>query len=216
VERLRDGARVVLAGPPNAGKSTLLNLLCGREAAITSPVAGTTRDVVEVPVRRGGAAYLLQDTAGLHAGSGDPVEAVGMARAQAALAAADLVLWTGDEPPPVTAAVWLHTRADEERARPAGTELAVSRNDPVSVEAVWQLIERQTAVLPAALDAVLLGQRQRDMVEQAMHELIPIETDPLLLAEQLRRARKCLLRVTGGDATEALLDALFGRFCIGK
>ncbi len=95
-ERLRDGVRVVIAGPPNAGMSILLNLrLAGRDAAIVSPIAGTTRDVIEVPVALDGVPFLLADTAGLRAPGSDEIEAIGMARANAMLAAADIVLWLG-------------------------------------------------------------------------------------------------------------------------
>jgi len=85
-ERLRDGIRVVIAGPPNAGKSTLLNALAGRDAAIVSPIAGTTRDVIEVPVALGGVPFLLADTAGLRKPGADEIEAIGMDRAHAMLA----------------------------------------------------------------------------------------------------------------------------------
>ncbi|MET0373548.1 MAG: tRNA uridine-5-carboxymethylaminomethyl(34) synthesis GTPase MnmE, partial [Rhizorhabdus sp.] len=94
-ERLRDGIRVVLAGPPNAGKSTLLNALVGREAAIVTPIAGTTRDLIEAPVALGGVPFLFTDTAGLHAG-GDTVERIGIDRASQAIRAADILLWLGD------------------------------------------------------------------------------------------------------------------------
>src|SRR3546814_2803156 len=91
-ERLRDGVRVVIAWPPNIGKSSLLNVLAGREAAITSAVAGTTRDLVEAPTAIGGAPFLLVDTAGLRE-SGDVIETIGVERARASLAAADIILW---------------------------------------------------------------------------------------------------------------------------
>ncbi len=94
-ERLRDGLRVVIAGPPNAGKSSLINLLSGRQAAIISAVAGTTRDLVEAPTAIGGTPFLLVDTAGLR-DSGDEVEAMGIERARASLDSADLILWLGD------------------------------------------------------------------------------------------------------------------------
>ncbi len=81
VERLRDGLHVVIAGPPNSGKSTLLNALAERDAAIVSPISGTTRDRIEAPVIRDGIAYVLTDTAGLLDETPDPIERIGIARA---------------------------------------------------------------------------------------------------------------------------------------
>lgn len=216
-ERLRDGVRVVLAGPPNAGKSTLLNLLTARDAAIVSPVAGTTRDVVEAGVTRGGVAYLLQDTAGLADSTADPVEAIGVARARRAAAAADLLLWLGDDPAP-PGAVALHARADlpGRGVLPAGRALAVSARDPASVEALWRLIEARAAAL-VPVDRLAWNRRQRACAETAAAALVEdAGGDLLLLAEQLRAARVTLAGVTGAEATEAMLDALFGRFCVGK
>lgn len=214
-ERLRDGLRVVLAGPPNAGKSTLLNLLCGREAAIVSPVSGTTRDVVEVPVQRAGRAYLLQDTAGLAEQSDDPLERIGMDRARLTAASADLVLWMGDDPAPA-GSLWLFARADVPRAQPQGTVLAIRRDAPETIKRLWQLIETEADRLLPRGDAIVLGARQRALVAQALQAIDQPEDDLLILAEQLRLARRRLLAVTGAEATEAVLDALFGKFCIGK
>ena len=216
VERLRDGVRVVLTGPPNAGKSTLLNLLSGREAAIVSPVAGTTRDVVEAPVVREGVAYRLSDTAGLVDDTADAIEAIGVQRARVAAERADLLLWLGDDPPP-TGAIWVWARADAPGRGdpPAGVDIITASERPDSIAALWRLIgERATALLPRA-DLPAFNARQRALVKEGMGELVG-DADPLILAEQLRRARVALARVTGADATEAMLDALFGRFCIGK
>ncbi len=105
-ERVREGVQVVIAGPPNAGKSTLLNALARREAAIVSAVAGTTRDPIEVHLDLAGCPVTLVDTAGLRE-SGDTVERIGVIRARERAEAADLVLWLGDDAPPVlAAAVW--------------------------------------------------------------------------------------------------------------
>ena len=218
VERLRDGIRVVLAGPPNSGKSTLLNALVRREAAIVSPVAGTTRDRIEVPVSRAGVPYVLTDTAGLRDTTADPIEAIGIDRAGQAMAAADLVLWLGDEPPPVPA-LWLHARADlpERAGFPAGPTLAVAAQDDASIEALWARIEASVAGLIPAPGDVALNRRQREHCREAIAALDAMAVeDELLVADALRRANVALARITGDIGVEAMLDALFARFCIGK
>jgi len=96
-ERLRDGLRVVLGGPPNSGKSTLLNALVDRDAAIVSDIAGTTRDLIEIPVALGGVPLIFIDTAGVRESSGDEIEAIGIERAQKAFENADIILWLGQE-----------------------------------------------------------------------------------------------------------------------
>ena len=216
VERLRDGVRVVLAGPPNAGKSTLLNLLTGREAAIVSPIAGTTRDVIEAPVVVEGVPYLLLDTAGLVDTTADAIEAIGVERARAAAGAADVVLWLGDDAPP-DGALWVWARADAlgRGESPAGVDAITSSARPETIGALWRAIGARAAGLLPRADLPALNARQRAFVEEAASELAG-DADPLILAERLRHVRVALARVTGEDATEAMLDALFGRFCIGK
>lgn len=217
VERLYEGVRVVLAGPPNSGKSTLLNLLAERDAAIVSPVAGTTRDRVEAGVRRGGRTWLLTDTAGLTK-TADPVEAIGVERAREALVAADLLVWLGDDPPPREDAIWLHARADVEgrREMPIGPALSVTREDQKSVDDLWTLLEQRSADLLPAADALPLKRGQRDACATASSALLQGSGDALILAEQLRMARTELTSITGANATETMLDALFSRFCVGK
>lgn len=219
VDRLHDGIRVVLAGPPNSGKSTLLNLLVEREAAIVSPIAGTTRDRIEASVLRGGVAYVLTDTAGLAEETDDVIEAIGVTRAQEAILQADILLWMADTPPPRTDAIWLHSRADlsGRGALPAGRKLAVRRDDSASVAAVWDAIaEAATGLLPRE-DAIGFKRHQQDQCRRAAHALIAAPTDDILLmAEELRVARQALAEVLGVSATETMLDALFGRFCLGK
>jgi tRNA modification GTPase len=220
VERLRDGIRVVLAGAPNAGKSTLLNALVGREAAIVSPIAGTTRDRIEASVIRDGVAYVLTDTAGLAAETDDPIERIGIDRAREAMAQADIVLLLDETVVPTGCEVIaLHPRADVQgrEIAPAG-RLAVSAETEEGIDLVWRAIADTGRALLPRLDRLVLNQRQREHVAAAHAAITGAahEADLLLLAEQLRLARAALDRVTGASDTEAMLDALFGRFCIGK
>jgi len=219
VERLRDGIRVVIGGPPNAGKSTLFNLLAEREAAIVSPVAGTTRDRIEAHVVRGGVGYLLVDTAGLTETS-DPVEAIGVDRAEAAITTADLLLWLADDaPPPVASALWVHARADlpGRTVTPEGPDAVVARSAPDSVDALWNRIAAATEDQSVTSDSLALHEQQRRACSIAVDALgRDGGGDAVLLAENLRVAHRSLAGIIGIDATEAMLDSLFGRFCIGK
>jgi len=218
VERLRDGVRLVLAGAPNAGKSTLFNVLAGREAAIVSPIAGTTRDRIEAPVVREGVAYLLTDTAGLAEATDDPIEAIGIARAQEAVEAADLILWLDDTPPPAGPVLWINPRADQAGRGDTSDRISVSARTGEGVDRLWAAIDgRARAMLPPP-DGIALNQRQRALCAQAAEALAGAahEDDPLLFAEQLRTARRAFDRITGRADVEAVLDALFSRFCIGK
>ena len=221
VERLRDGLRVVLAGPPNAGKSTLFNVLAEREAAIVSAIAGTTRDRIEAPVVRGGIAWLLIDTAGLAEATADPIEAIGIGRARAALEEADILLWLGDDPPPPHAAVlWLQPRADlPERAGGAtGDRVGVSARTGEGIDALWARLESLARDLLPPPDQLARNRRQRELASGAAAALhrVALQQDLLLVAEEFRSARRSFDAITGRVDVEAMLDALFSRFCIGK
>ena len=121
-EKLRDGIRVVLGGPPNSGKSTLLNALVEREAAIVSDIAGTTRDVIEVPVALGGIPFLFIDTAGVRESGAETIEQIGIDRARQQFASADIILWLGDEGqgPRSDHLVEISSRCDHPGHRPKG------------------------------------------------------------------------------------------------
>lgn len=218
VERLRDGIRVVLAGPPNAGKSTLLNALTGREVAIVTPIAGTTRDLIEAPVALGGVPFLLTDTAGLHEGSGDAVEAIGIERAARAIAAADIILWLGDPAEAPEGAIRIGAQADRRTLAAGDYDLLLSaqNGDGMGRLVAW-LIDRAARLLPGEGEAAL-SVRQRaalDRLGEALG-LARVESDPILIAEALRLARAAIDALTGRAGTEDMLDGLFGRFCIGK
>ncbi len=216
VERLKDGVRVVIGGPPNSGKSTLLNLLAEREAAIVSPYKGTTRDLIEAPLVRNGVAYLFADTAGLNDAI-DEIERIGVARAKASIAAADLLLWLGDDLPPRKDAIWVHARADlpGRGVRPAGPTVTLRQDEPLSVAAVWEEVDRRARALLPLPDDLPFKAGQRAACETVVENL-ELGDDPLLSAERLRVATKTLSSLLGLDASGQVLDALFGRFCLGK
>ena len=215
-ERLRDGVRVVLAGPPNSGKSSLFNYLVGREAAIVTPIAGTTRDRIEAPIALDGLPLLLIDTAGLRDETADEVEAIGIARSGAAMAEADILLWLGPaEAAPLNAMV-IAARADVEPAGRPG--LAVSTVTGMGLPALREsLVARAKAVLPRP-GALALNARHRAILRDITAQLDEaLGTDDLLIrAECLRLARAHMHALTGRAGVESLLDALFGTFCIGK
>jgi tRNA modification GTPase len=217
-ERLRDGVRVVIAGPPNSGKSTLLNALAGREAAITSDLAGTTRDLIEAPVALGGVPLVLIDSAGLRDGT-DPVERIGVTRAEAAIEAADLILWLGapDARPQRAGVLVLHAQADR-RPNTDGADLSVSAVTREGMDAlVTRLVADAGALLPRETEVAVNARQRRELGEVAAHlQCAAGQCDLLIVAEELRRARLALDRITGRSGVEDMLDALFGRFCIGK
>lgn len=217
-ERLRDGVRVVIGGPPNSGKSTLLNALAGRQAAITSDVAGTTRDLVEVPVAIAGVPFLLTDSAGLRH-SDDKVEQIGVQRAEAAIAAADLVLWLGPprDRPQRPNALAIHSQADLRGTSPEA-DLSVSPVTGMNMdELVDRLLVAARLLLPPEGEVAANARQRGALQEAASHlHLAGEQPDLLIVAEELRQARRALDRVTGRAGVEDMLDALFGRFCIGK
>lgn len=216
-ERLRDGVRVVLAGPPNAGKSTLLNAMVGRDAAIVSSIAGTTRDRIEVPVQHNGVAYLLIDTAGLRNAPSDEIEQVGIARTRDAMMAADVVIWMGDDEPADHDAVAIWPRCDLP-GRSASNRLSVSATTGAGVEELWRILEvRAAALLPREYEVALNARQRTHLADAAVglrHSMM--QDDAILAAEELRRALVAFDRITGRAHVEAVLDGLFANFCLGK
>ena len=222
-ERLGEGFRVVLAGPPNAGKSTLFNALIESEAAITSPIAGTTRDVIERSVAIGGAAFTFVDTAGLRAveggASADQIEAIGIERAQGELLRADLVLWLGAEGEGPSGAWEIAAQADRAGFAPkAAARFTLSAATGAGLAPLKHaLVDAARAAMPKPGEAAL-NARQHARLTEAAAALVGAGalSDPLLIAEELRRVRLAFDRLIGRATTEDMLDALFGRFCIGK
>ena len=215
-ERLRDGVRVAIAGPPNAGKSTLLNALVGREAAITSAMAGTTRDAIEAPVAYEGLPFVLVDMAGLREDA-EAIEAIGIERARAQIEAADLVLWLGAPAEKPDGAIVIHAKADL-GGPTAGADLAVSAKTGQGMADLIRILIQHSALILRGPDTVAPNARQRAALADAVAALQEARAakDPLIVAESLRLARGGLDRITGRAGVEEMLGALFGRFCIGK
>ena len=217
VEPLRDGIRVVVAGPPNAGKSSLVNALAEAERAIVTPVAGTTRDVIEVPVAIGGIPFVLVDTAGLR-DSVDEVEAIGVARAERESRDADILLWLGDPTLAAERAVVVQAKCDISPVSVDGPSIAVSSVTGEGLDRLRSVILDRAAKLIPRADELAIDRRQHQLLSEAAQALNRAGTiaDPVLIAEELRTARHAIDRIGGRAGVEDLLDALFGRFCLGK
>lgn len=225
-ERLREGLTVVLAGPPNAGKSTLLNALAQRDVAIVSPIAGTTRDVIEVHCDLGGLPVVIVDTAGLRE-SEDVIEQEGVARARARARDADVVLWLlppeggeGDSPQ-ARRLIRVATKADLNRVR-HDADLALSATTGEGMPDLIRALEREAQAALGQGDAVLTRERHRKALERAGESVaraleMMIAGGPLeLIAEEARLAARAVGEITGRVDVEHVLDRLFSSFCIGK
>ena len=244
-ERLREGLVVAIAGPPNAGKSSLLNHIARREAAIVSPYAGTTRDVIEVHLDLGGYPVTLLDTAGIRE-SGDPVEQEGVRRARERAGAADLVLWIMD----AAASGEIPVETLERDFAKSSKWIVWNKLDlisPLREKALKSIIHKLnyssyfistkdesgfTDLIPAlathardflgsAEPAVVTRQRHRHALEQAAEALGRALSDQSggredIIAEELRLAARALGRLTGRVDVEDILDVIFRDFCIGK
>ena len=217
-EPLKDGVRVVVAGPPNAGKSSLINAIAGQERAIVTDIPGTTRDHIEVPLALGGVPILLTDTAGLRA-TEDKVEAIGVERAEGLIEAADVVVWLGDPDaaPSTDRLIRVHAKSDIQGPGPEGS-LAVSATTGQGLKSLLERIAAQAASVLPADDAIALNRRQADCIAEAAAMLRDAAKgeELILVAEDLRAARAAFDRLTGRAGVEDVLDALFGRFCLGK
>jgi tRNA modification GTPase len=242
-ERLREGLVVAIAGPPNAGKSTLLNRLARREAAIVSPYPGTTRDVIEVHLDLGGYPVTLLDTAGIRV-SDDPVEQEGVRRASARAAMADLVLWVIDGSAAGRAVmsieenlsksdIWLiRNKADlivdklgtncESRSASWSKEFTLSASVGTGMEGLIEaLASHAHGYFSVTESALVTRARHRQALEQTVGALDRALAQGAsgseeLIAEELRSAATALGRLTGRVDVEDILDVIFRDFCIGK
>jgi tRNA modification GTPase len=235
-ELLRRGLRVVLTGRPNAGKSSLLNALCGQARAIVTPIPGTTRDAIEAQADFDGIPVVLVDTAGLRTAR-DEVERLGIARAEAAAASADIVLVVLDTTLPFAAqrelladdrllalnktdcaSVW--SAADH--AAVADQAVPIAATVPLGLDALRAAVLRRAGVqwgdnLPAPL-----GLRQRHALQQVADSLAAARAataaglPPELIAVDVQAALEHIAEVTGAASSEDVLDVIFREFCIGK
>jgi tRNA modification GTPase len=245
-ERLREGLRVAIAGPPNAGKSTLFNRLARREAAIVSPFPGTTRDVLELHLDLGGYPVTVLDTAGIREAS-DPVEREGVRRASEQAAGADLVLWvleaTAIGPAAIAAALrsvalpegselWfvankvdLVLESDRQRVESQfGRELTVhllSSLTSAGIDELVNAISQRAERLFSGEPALVTRERQRGLLKETLAALrgaqgAAQEGREEIVAEHLRLATRALGKLLGRVDVEDILDVIFRDFCIGK
>jgi tRNA modification GTPase len=234
-ERLRDGIDVAILGPPNAGKSSLLNRIARRDAAITSPVPGTTRDVIEVAIDLGGYPIVLADTAGLR-DSADAIEQEGKRRAVQRAEKAEIRLfvfdiahradaagasaWPGADTILVANKIDLVPAADTDLSPPAlpVSALPISALTGEGIDKLLTLLGERVAQTYRIEAPVLTRARHRQALEEAVASLRRSFSAalPELRAEDLRLALRSLGRITGAVGVEDLLDVIFRDFCIGK
>lgn len=224
--RIRDGLNIVITGPPNVGKSSLVNALAMRDAAIVTAQAGTTRDAIEVPVDLGGIAAMLIDTAGLRE-TDDPVEAIGIARARQRAATADLVINVASSDAPHWAAstpdgpphLLLLNKCDLGQPPLVEDALAVSATTGTGMAVLrdWLANWAHTTTRPGE-PALLAHARHRAAFADAQAALRDAAhaAEPVLRAESLRAAAHAFGRIAGRIGVDDVLDRIFSRFCIGK
>jgi tRNA modification GTPase len=229
-ERLRDGIGVAILGPPNAGKSSLLNRIARREAAITSPLPGTTRDIVEVAVDLAGYPLVLADTAGLRE-TRDPIEAEGLRRALARAEEAESRLFVFEAGRPqdaAGAAAWpgpatllVANKCDLYRGTPGGLPpgaFLVSALTGAGIDALLAALGQRAAEAYKSEAPVVTRARHREALEEALAALHRSQDAalPELRAEDSRLAWRSLGRITGAVDVDDLLDIIFRDFCLGK
>lgn len=230
-EIIRDGFRVVIAGAPNAGKSSLLNALARRDVAIVSPVAGTTRDLIEVHLDLNGNKVIVTDTAGLRI-SGDAVEAIGVERAHAAMQKADLIIELKSLAPDderteyilqnQAELILVHSKADLAGPTdlPSGAPVISVKNGDGLEQLIDLIGDAASKATDSSSIALPTRQRHKTLIEECRihldRTLELMDDDIVLAAEELRLASECLGKLTGRIDVEHILDVVFGQFCIGK
>ncbi len=223
-ERIRDGFEVVVLGPPNAGKSSLVNVLAERDVAIVTDIPGTTRDLLEVHLNLDGYAVTLVDTAGLRDGT-DAIEIEGIRRGRKRAATADLILWLdekGDGAPPHVVELGrpilsVRTKGDLLEDGPDGQ--AISIHNRVSIDRLVASLSREAATRLGGESPLVSRARQRECVNHAVEALKRGEGRGLpkeIVADCLREAGEALGRLTGRIDVEEILGSIFSTFCIGK
>ncbi len=233
---LSQGATIVIAGPPNAGKSSLLNAFAGSEKAIVSPHAGTTRDLIEAHIDLGGIPVHMVDTAGLRT-SDDDIEAEGVRRARETIEAADLVLCVLDDSDPASSRFELYSeigrtvkqitvfnksdlsgRLMGDASDGTNTAVAVSAKNGTGIKQLTEAVRMALGFQGDDEDLILARRRHLNVLEKALGLMDSASAldEPELVAEELRLAHRLLGEITGVFSTEDLLGEIFSSFCIGK
>jgi tRNA modification GTPase len=237
---LRDGLTLVIAGPPNAGKSSIMNGLSGRETAIVTDVPGTTRDLLKEQIQIDGLPLHLIDTAGLREG-GDPIEQEGMRRAREQIAHADRVLWVFDDQadpahaafdrgslPPGVPVIFIRNKIDLTGTEAGvsetenGAEIAISARSENGIRLLREYLKESVGFYGEQEGEFLARRRHLDALDRAAQSLAAGEQamqqtgSGELLAEDLRLAQLALSEITGEFSADDLLGEIFSSFCIGK
>ncbi len=237
---MREGIQVVIAGPPNVGKSSLLNALAGKDAAIVTPIPGTTRDLLHQEIQIDGLPLHLIDTAGLRHAE-NLVEKEGIRRARDQIAKADAVLWLSDDSQdlddleyaptewpgqiPVTRVrnkIDLSGRPPGRTQTPSGTEIAISAREGTGLDSLRSHL-KQIAGYQEQVEGVFLARRRHlEALSRAREALclasasLRAQHTPEITAEELRLAQQALDEITGEFTSEDLLGKIFSSFCVGK
>ncbi len=233
---LTQGAIIAIAGPPNAGKSSLLNAFAGSEKAIVSPQAGTTRDLIEAHIDLGGIPVHMIDTAGLRA-SDDDIEVEGVRRARETIDAADLVLCVLDDSDPASSRFELRSETGRtlkqitvfnksdlsgrligNASDGVNVAVAVSAKNGAGIRQLTEAVRLGLGFQGDDEDLILARRRHLNVLEQALElmDRARVLDEPELVAEELRLAHRLLGEITGVFSTEDLLGEIFSSFCIGK